>query len=44
MQINRGIIIPASDIKVTVDKSIAYFEVRRTKLFAKKAQRSRGKV
>ena len=43
MQINGGIIIPVSDFKVTVDKSIAYSEAR-TKLFAKKAQRSRGKV
>ena len=40
---NGGIIIPVSDFKVTVDKSIAYSEAR-TKLFAKKAQRSRGKV
>ena len=39
----KGIIIPVSDFKVTVDKSIAYSEAR-TKLFAKKAQRSRGKV
>ena len=43
MQKNEGIIIPVSDFKVTVDKSIAYSEAR-TKLFAKKAQRSRGKV
>ena len=42
-QINGGIIIPVSDFKVTVDKSIAYSEAR-TKLFAKKAQRSRRKV
>ena len=39
----KGIIIPVSDFRVTVDKSIAYSEAR-TKLFAKKAQRSRGKV
>ena len=43
MQKNGGIIIPVSDFKVTVDKSIAYSEAR-TKLFAKKAQRSRRKV
>ena len=39
----KGIIIPVSDFRVTVDKSIAYSEAR-TKLFTKKAQRSRGKV
>ena len=41
----KVIIIPVSDFQGngSVDKSIAYSEAR-TKLFAKKAQRSRGKV